>query len=236
MSCVEEGSTVLCFFPLGPPPSPCPGRWLRYQLGSCTGHLPVLLWVPKPLQACSRGWRVKWEWGSVCAALKRMYTHPGGTRTAAKPTELNPGFCKPFKLRSLRLLKPPASIPQAANTSAVSQRQQAAGEVSWSCSLCSPQRGLRGPRSWDSGPVRAAPGLRPPLPAQTHSVLWVFLGWAREGLPLRSASNHWAVLNERLLTLEPVQVRGGQGRVHENFPPSGKTLLIEQICLLTASS
>lgn len=194
------------------------------------------LWVPEQAQPCSRDWRVGGEWGSVCAAHKRMCSHPGGTRRAGKPTELNPGFCKPFKILSLRPLKPPASIPPAANTTAVSQSQQAAGEAA---ACASAQRGPRGPsvpRSWDGGPAHTAPGLRPPLPAQTCSVPWFFLGWAHEGLPLRSASNQGAVLNERLLTWQPVQVRGGQGRVHENFPPSGKTLLIEQICLLTASS
>lgn len=101
---------------------------------------------------------------------RRMCSHPGGTRRAAKPTELNPGFCKPFKILSLRPLKPPASIPPAANTTAVSQSQQAAGEAA---ACASAQRGPRGPsvpRSWDGGPAHAAPGQRPPLPAQTCSV------------------------------------------------------------------
>lgn len=91
-------------------------------------------------------------------------------------------------------------------------------------------------RSWDGGSPPTVPGPRPPLPGPNMLSILIHFGGAWAGVPVRSASNHRAELNEKLLTSELVWVRGGRGRVHENFPPSGKTLLIEQIWLLTASS
>lgn len=194
-------------------------------------------------RACCRGCRVGKEWGSVCAAHSRTSSHPGDTRAAAKPTELNPGFCKPFKFLSLRPWKTPASIHlliQLLFPRVTRQLERLSEAIT--CTLaqrCSPKGTWRVLVPW--GARMVALPTQPQdrdhfcLP-QMHSVPSFILGWAWAGIPLRSASNHRAVLNKRLLTSEPVQVKGGQGRVHENFPPSGKMLLIEQIWLLAASS
>lgn len=236
MISVKEGSIVI--LPSGPTTVPRPRKVAQASALQLPWTRPCAAVGAQQSQPCCRGWRVAGERGSACAAHKRPCSRPGGTRTAAKPTELNPGFCKPFKLLSLRALKPPGPIPLLIQLlfPRLSRQLERLPEAA-ACAFA--QRGPRGeprvPRG--AGMVAlpmAAPGLRPPLPAQKCPSF--FLGWAREGLALGSASNPRAVLNERLLTSEPGRVRGGRGRVHENFPPSGTTLLIEQIWLLTASS
>lgn len=92
------------------------------------------------------------------------------------------------------------------------------------------------PRSESGGSPHAALGLRPPLPAPNTLSVLIHFGVSVGRSPAQVCFLSPSVLNERLLTLEPVRVRGGRGRVHENFPLSGKTLLIEQVWLLTASS
>lgn len=92
------------------------------------------------------------------------------------------------------------------------------------------------PRSEDGGSPHTALGLRPPLPAPNMLSVLIHFGVSVGRSPAQVCFLSPSVLNERLLTSEPVRVRGGWGRVHENFPPSRKTLLIEQIWLFTASS
>lgn len=136
----REHSNV--FLPSGTTTLPEPGKWLRHQLCTALGTSLCCCGAIAGtglLQGLEGGRGVR---HCLCSPQEDVLS-PRWHRAAAKPTELNPG--KPLKLLSLRPLKPPASVPPAADTTAVSQSQQAAGAASRGCSLCMSQRALRVP-------------------------------------------------------------------------------------------